>query len=185
MLTIVWTGRTDARASRCSATHCRGLVSNTPGVNSTLGGTCSACSPASMTLRPVIPRQRLLISTKVRAGNRGDGIRRWCRYLLNEPENRENPKNREKGNAMELSELFAASLSRMTDVELRETTVTALVEDLADQGGQKMIVCTAEAQRRGKACIRQHAYVEIQWGPDVADQMQAQCCISLARGQAA
>ena len=80
-----------------------------------------------------------------------------------------------------MDELFAASLSRMTDVELREATATALVEALADYDGQKVVTCAAEASRRGKDCPYGHAYVELVWDPDVADQVQTRCCLSPAR----
>jgi len=79
-----------------------------------------------------------------------------------------------------MDELFTASLSRATDVELREATAAALVEAPADYDGQRVVACAAEARRRGKACLYGHAYVEVMWGPDVADQVQARCCISLA-----
>ncbi|MGB0964264.1 MAG: hypothetical protein ACPGVY_16385 [Mycobacterium sp.] len=80
-----------------------------------------------------------------------------------------------------MDELFAASLSRTTDVELREATAAALAEALADYHGQKVVACAAEARRRGKDCLYGHAYVELVWGPDVADQVQTRCCFSPAR----
>lgn len=80
-----------------------------------------------------------------------------------------------------MGELFAAILARMTDVELREQTVTALVEARAAHDGPKVGACAAEARRRGKDCLYRHAYVELVWGPDVADQVQTRCCLSPAR----
>ncbi|MGD9621544.1 MAG: hypothetical protein AB7G47_14485 [Mycolicibacterium sp.] len=80
-----------------------------------------------------------------------------------------------------MDELFATILARMTDVELRQQTVTALVEARAAHDGQKVDACAAEARRRGKDCLYGHAYVELMWGPDVADQVQTLCCLLPAR----
>ena len=86
---------------------------------------------------------------------------------------------------MEPVELFAARLSRLTNVELRETAAAALAQDIANCGGRELAACVTEARRRGKKCLYGHAYVEIMWGPDVADQLQAQCCTLSARDQVA
>ncbi len=68
-----------------------------------------------------------------------------------------------------------ARLSQMTDVELRAATAAALSESI-NGDRSKVKACEAEAGRRGKTCMEGHAYVELVWGPGVADQLQSQCC---------
>lgn len=81
-----------------------------------------------------------------------------------------------------MDEFFTAALPRMTEAELREQAATELVGAHSGQERQKLDACLAEARRRhGGDCFYGHAYLDLMWGPDVADHVQTLCCISLAR----
>lgn len=69
-----------------------------------------------------------------------------------------------------------AELAQLNDIELRAATAEALVDAITSGDTQTVSACKAEAQRRGKPCIFRHAHAEISWGPEVAEQLQRQCC---------